>query len=263
MILIPDFEAGKNHFLLQKVNFPASDNYFTFQSINKYATEGELLLDTNRDKKGQFIKGLIPWNKGNTNCYSEDTLKKMSTRNWKKRSKDAWKKRSEAKKGQIPWNKGKKGVQAGENHPFYGRHHTADTIQKISASKTGVPSKCPIEKRAEIYRKIGEALRGKKLTDEQKKNMYKPHPNIQGKKHYKWRGGKHLRYARHSAQRRDKGFVMITEFNPYTEPVDYHHIHPDLPYVIPCPTRIHRMFLGSKNHYNLVNAFLGFHFEEL
>jgi len=37
------FEAGKNHFLLQKVNLPASDNYFTLQSINKYATEGEML----------------------------------------------------------------------------------------------------------------------------------------------------------------------------------------------------------------------------
>ncbi len=44
MIPIPDFEAGKNHFLLQKVNFPASDNYFNLQSINKYATEGEKLV---------------------------------------------------------------------------------------------------------------------------------------------------------------------------------------------------------------------------
>ena len=37
-------------------------------------------------------KGFVPWNKGKKNCYTEETLKKMS----------------DAKKGLPPWNKGQK-----------------------------------------------------------------------------------------------------------------------------------------------------------
>ena len=48
-------------------------------------------------------------------------------------------------KGRIPWNKGKKCPQlSGENNPFYGKHHTQKTIEKIRQSaikqfKGGLP----------------------------------------------------------------------------------------------------------------------------
>ena len=64
--------------------------------------------------------------------------------------------------------------------------------------------------------------------------------------------------ARHGSKRRNKGFVLITNKNPYDETIEYHHIHPDLPYVIPCPERIHGMFFGADiTHYDNVNLIVG------
>lgn len=40
-------------------------------------------------------------------------------------------------KGFIPWNKGKEGLQAGENHPLWGKHHSEETRRKISESNKG------------------------------------------------------------------------------------------------------------------------------
>jgi len=344
-------EAGKNHFLLQKVNLPASDNYFTLQCINKYATEGELLLDkklqfrvpeaciisTLKNAKdtcngidaimttsdvaqalgmslksalkrliklryknkvigvkhsvwlwkyndGQTIeasdienkivevtrkinnkisesnRGKIPWDKGRKNCYSEETLKNMSIHNRLKNSAEGREKMSEFLKGRIPWNKGKKGVQAGEKHPMYGKHHLAKTNLKISETKKMQYAEGKIVHWNKGNKGLHTGWRGKH-SEATKKKMHKPHPSIQGEKNYRWRGGKKLYWARQSGKKRARGFIMVVKTNPFAEPVDYHHIHLDLPYVIPCPSRVHKMFLGNKNHCNLVNAFLGFRFE--
>ncbi len=32
----------------------------------------------NIDKNGRFIKGIVPWNKGKTGIYSEETKRKIS-----------------------------------------------------------------------------------------------------------------------------------------------------------------------------------------
>src|SRR3989344_6685738 len=45
-----------------------------------------------RNEKGRFCKGIVPWNKGKRGVYSKEVLKIMS----------------DAKKGYIPWNKGLK-----------------------------------------------------------------------------------------------------------------------------------------------------------
>ena len=64
-------------------------------------------------------------------------------------------KMSKSLKGRIPWNKGlkaseetrikqseaHKGIQAGENHPMYGKHHTEETKQKMSEKRNGYQRK--------------------------------------------------------------------------------------------------------------------------
>ena len=39
--------------------------------------------------------------------------------------------------GMNPWNKGKKGIQAGERHPMYGKHHSEESRKKNSESHKG------------------------------------------------------------------------------------------------------------------------------
>lgn len=46
------------------------------------------------------------------------------------------------------------------------------------------------------------------------------------------------------------------------KPVDYHHVHPSLPYIIPVPRRIHTMFSGNnQTHYDNVNVMMGLSFD--
>lgn len=78
-----------------------------------------------------------------------------------------------------------------------------------------------------------------------------------GEQHGNWKGGKKIAKAKSNNRCKKKGFILLTKNNPYNEPIEYHHIHPGLPYVIPCPTRIHKMFLG-KDHFQNISAMLGF-----
>ena len=93
-----------------------------------------------KKNKGQFKKGLIPWNKGLKGVYklSEETRRKIS----------------EGLKGRIPWNKGKHLSQetrakisasnmgrdspprAGALNGMYGKQHSTQTKLKISAAMT-------------------------------------------------------------------------------------------------------------------------------
>ena len=85
-----------------------------------------------------------------------------------------------------------------------------------------------------------------------------PRMRLFGKEHPRWNGGKKIRVARANYKRLDRGFVLLTLNNPYNEPVDFHHIDPNLPYVVPCPKRIHEMFTGNHNyHHQNVNYWLG------
>jgi len=107
----------------------------------------------------QIKKGNIPWNKGKTDIYSEDTITRISN----------------SLKGNIPWNKGtigimkawnkgipmleeskqkcrdsnkgrhlspstefKKGKMSGENHPNYGNKYTDELRKKLSEAHIGI-----------------------------------------------------------------------------------------------------------------------------
>jgi len=79
-----------------------------------------------------------------------------------------------------------------------------------------------------------------------------------GKLNKNWCGGAKISRSRFRHRRANKGFIIISDKVPYDEPIEYHHPHPNLPFVVPCPARIHKMFVGAnKNHFRNVNAMLG------
>ena len=65
-----------------------------------------------------------------------------------------------------------KGIQAGENHPMYGKHHTEETKQKISEAKKGKSSnRKGCHHTEETKQKISESLNGKILSEETKEKL--------------------------------------------------------------------------------------------
>lgn len=81
--------------------------------------------------KRAWVKGSIPWNKGKTGVYSEETKAKMSESQKKRfESKDERLKMSMSFMGRIPWNKGIKG----EDNPNFGMIRSAESKKKMSES---------------------------------------------------------------------------------------------------------------------------------
>jgi hypothetical protein len=118
-----------------------------YKKISK-ALSGRKLPEETRRKIGEASKGnnyrqdYDPWNKGKINIYSEETIQKMS--------------------------ESKKNKYVGENNPFYGKHHTQKTKQKISEIHKG---KIISE---ETKQKISEKLKGQKqyeMTDKIRKKI--------------------------------------------------------------------------------------------
>ena len=145
-----------------------------------------------------------------------------------------------------------KGVCKGRTSPMKGRHHSEETKKKMSEVH-----KNPIFTE-EHRRRISEAKKGKSIKMSPWVNKERPC----GEKHPNWKGGMALKRARSKSKRRERGFILLIKKIESNEPMHYHHIHPDLPYVIPCPARIHKIFSGGeKTHFQNVNAMLGFKFE--
>jgi len=76
-------------------------------------------------------------------------------------------------------------------------------------------------------------------------------------------GGRKATWARTRKRRHGVGFIpLINPSKIDDKNIQWHHICPDLPFVVPCPTRIHIMFHGGdKNHASNVNAMMGFRFD--
>ena len=86
-------------------------------SIGSNTSEGRKWSDEMRRKLSESHKGQIPWNKGKTNCYSEETILKMKAVK------------------RTPWNKGKTLSEEhkrkiGESRK--GKLHTEETKKLIS-----------------------------------------------------------------------------------------------------------------------------------
>ena len=106
--------------------------------------KGKTHTEESLQKMREAKKDSIPWNKGKTGIYSEETLKKM--RAWNP-SEETRKKMSLAKGDDfVPWNKGRTGVYSEEtlkrmgdankgNSYRKGAHHTEETLKKMMGKK--------------------------------------------------------------------------------------------------------------------------------
>ena len=66
-------------------------------------------------------------------------------------------------------------VCAGEDNPWFGKKHTAESKEKMSRAKKGVP------KSEEWRRKISNSNKGKIVSDQTKEKMRKSHADVSGK----------------------------------------------------------------------------------
>jgi len=104
----------------------------------------------------KFTKGHIPWHKGKTDVYSEETLKKMSEK--KKGVKGYWsgKKRSSADKEKM--SKAKQGLYSGNNNPMYGKRGKLAPNWKggISEEKNSIRSSAKMKEwRVKVFQRDG------------------------------------------------------------------------------------------------------------
>jgi len=102
------------------------------KSGNKHPMFGKKHSQESKLKISLSLQGKEPWNKGKTNVYSEDVLKKMGEKNigntynlGKKYSEESKKKMSIAKIGKEPWNKGKTEI------------YSEETLRKMSENSKG------------------------------------------------------------------------------------------------------------------------------
>lgn len=208
--------------------------------------------------------------------HSEETKRKMrlawESRRLRGESEETRKRRSEAMKGRRFTEEHKRKI--GEAHK--GKVVSQETKNKIAASRKGKTyeelmgpemAKELRARKSENTRGINNPMwdtKGEKCPFYGRKHTENTRQKIRdaqlGPKSHNWKGGTKLRWTRKASKRRGRGFILITDKNPYEEPVEYHHIHPDLPYVVPCPKRIHQMFSEGVNrdtHIKNINAMLG------
>ena len=160
-------------------------------------------MRSDRNSKGQFIKGCVSYNKGKK--YSIEKRKRMGqiTRDWllynahprkgKKHTEEAKQKMSEARKNWCKKNPNK--ILKGKNHPFFGKEApnkgkawSLDQKRKMSEIKRAYYRKHPeMIKRGENHprygskfnlsikakNKISKALKGKRKSLQHKKSILK------------------------------------------------------------------------------------------
>jgi hypothetical protein len=101
--------------------------------------------------KTQFKKGIIPWNKGKTNVYSEDTLRRIK----EGRAKQVFTKESREKMGLSK----------------LGKKKSKESIEKLKNSIRLRKERLGYLNSPETRKKISEALKGKPLSEETKTKM--------------------------------------------------------------------------------------------
>jgi hypothetical protein len=132
----------------------------------------------------------IPWNKGRINCYSAETLQRMSKARKGKRLSDEHKRKlSETHRGNVPWNCGQINCYTEETRrkmsetkkrigsPWnIGRHPNEETCRKMSEAHKGAKHYLFGKHLSdETKRKLSEVHKGKYPTMETRKKMSKAH----------------------------------------------------------------------------------------
>ena len=140
-------------------------------------------------KMGESHKGKPAWNSGKTGVYTEESKQKM--------------------------REAHKGIQAGENHPMYGKHHTEETKQKISEALKG--RVCPMKGKhhsEEAKQKMSEKRKGKKTwmcgkhhTEETKQKISEAKKG----KHSNRNGGHHTEETKRKISESHKGKILSEE----------------------------------------------------
>lgn len=145
-------------------------------------------------KNSERMKGNIPWNKGKTGIYTEETRRKISeSKKGKKLSEECKIKLSLSHSGKKHHNYGKhlsEEIRMKISDSLKGIKITEETRRKLSEALKGEKNpnygKHPSE---ETRRKISKAHKGKKLSDETRQKLSESH---RGEKAYFY--GKHLSY---------------------------------------------------------------------
>lgn len=114
--------------------------------------------------------------------YSGSTRRKMGQfRKGKKLSKEHKEKISQGNKGKVLSEETRKRISenhadvSGENNPMWGKHRSKELKEKLREINTGkVHSDSTRKKLSDLHRGRTPWNKGKKLTEEQKKNMKKP-----------------------------------------------------------------------------------------
>lgn len=188
-----------------------------------------------------FKNNHIPWNKGKTGVYSEETLRKIG----------------KSSKLRTPWNKGKIGIiknseetrrKMSESHK--GKKHSIEERIKISTSHNG---HIVTEKTREILSRKNKGKRnspdtefkkgyisflGKKHTSETRQKISKAHKGIHaGNKNPAWKGGlSYLPYChkfnkslKEQIRDRDNRTCQLCGVKENGKKLCVHHIHYDKP----------------------------------
>ena len=169
IVLLTVEEHAEAHRLLYEEHGRWQDRV-AWQALSGMIGKEEIIRQINSEAH----KGKIPWNKGKTGIYSEESRKKMSeTHTGKTLSEETKRKLSEAGKGKKLSEEIKRKIsesKKGENNPFFGKTHSEEARRKISEA-----AKNPSE---ETRRKLSESKKGennpnfgKKHSEEARRKM--------------------------------------------------------------------------------------------
>lgn len=125
-----DIESRENYW----IDFFHSSTDENGYNLLKTCGDGKTYTEETRDKLSKSHMGQTAWNKGKTNVYSEEALRRMS----------------EAKKGKY----------TGENNPNYGRHLSEETKEKLRQYCGEKSSMWGKHHSKETRKKISESLKG-------------------------------------------------------------------------------------------------------
>lgn len=153
---------------------------------------------------------------------------------------------------------GKSGVMKGKKYlnsksQIFIRENTNKHICQCGCNQYIIPARQHLYKNIPKYitghylnvknpNKDGHMTRGKKFTDEHRKNISLNHADFRGKKSSKWNGGKKLSTARQNYKRRHLfGYIFLNNLDQD----DWVGHHIDYNYVIFIPEELHKSIYHS------------------